>query len=80
MKSILSDDDTSLKDKISHKEFLIAEMKLKEDRKKRDLQRRQEAAKKIRERNERIQSIPKKDMQGNIIEIQTNSIDINNAT
>jgi hypothetical protein len=80
MKSVLSNDDTSLKDKINHKEFLMAEMKLDEERKKRDLQRRQEAAERIRKRNERLQSIPKTDLQGNIIEIQTNSVDTNNAT
>ena len=80
MKSILSDDDASLKDKINHKEFLMMEMRLKEERKKRDIQRRQEAAKIIKERNERLQSIPKTDAQGNIVEIQTSSIDTNSAT
>lgn len=80
MKIIISNDDKSLISKIKHKEFLVAEKKLEGERKKRDLRRRQEAARINRERNERFQSMQKVDKRGNISEIETNYIDPNKAT
>lgn len=80
MKSILSNDDLSLIDKINRKELLITEQKLEAERKQRDLKRRQEIAKRNKERNERIQSSAKINKQINNIEIQTNPSNPNEAT
>ena len=51
MKVIMSGDDAALINSIKHKELLEIERKLEEERMQRDLQRRQEAARKNRERN-----------------------------
>ena len=56
MKCIISDDDASLANKINHKEFLAAEKKLEEERKKRDLQRRKDVAKRNRENGKNYHS------------------------
>jgi hypothetical protein len=47
----MSGDDASLINTIKHKEFLELEEKLEKERKERDLRRRQEAARRNRERN-----------------------------
>ena len=53
MRVIMSGDDVSLRDTIKHLELLELEKKLEEERKERDLQRRQEVARRNRERNNR---------------------------
>ena len=80
MKSILSNDDISLINKIKYKELLIAEKKLEQEKKKRDLQRRQEIAKRNREKNENIRVSPKVNEQNNISNIPVESLDPNKST
>ena len=78
MKVIISNDDKSLLNKIKHREFLETEKRLEEQRKKRDLKRVHEAAKRNKARNESLKSISNRS--DRIIELHKTSSNPNNAT
>ncbi len=78
MKVIISNDDKSLLNKIKHKEFLETEKKLEEQRKKRDLKRVREAAKRNRARNESLKSASNRP--DRVVELHKTSSNPNNAT
>jgi hypothetical protein len=78
MKVIISNDDKSLLNKIKHKEFLETEKKLEEQRKKRDLKRVREAAKRNRARNESLKSASNRS--DHVVELHKTSSNPNNAT
>ena len=82
LKIILSEDYQSLEKKIKNKWLLNKEKQAEKLRRERDNRRRQEAAQRIREWNERtISNIPSLDKEHTNIEgIQTKSINVNTAT
>lgn len=80
MRCIVSDDDASLINKIEHEEFLEEEKKQEEARKKRDLLRRIEIAKRNRELNNKIASGTRKKAWNRHITINHNSGDVNHQT